>query len=141
MNYSVFVFNGYFVNFEDPNMECISYRNIPAEDAKLIVDVSLRNGMDVVIRQEGYDLDVCKQNLGFLKNLDMAKADLTIIGRMWSAIKDNQDLNTQFQQLSETLKSVDSQTTLDEWRSQFRAFKSEVKAAGKNTPPPNESHS
>lgn len=68
----------------------------------------------------------------FTQDLEKAKADLATVGRTWSALKQDPGLNAQFQQLSENLKRVDNQMGLRKWTAQFSAFKSEVKAAGKN---------
>lgn len=68
----------------------------------------------------------------FTQNLEKAKADLATVGRTWSALKQDPGLNAQFQQLTQNLKNVNNQMDLNKWTSQFSAFKSEVKAAGKN---------
>jgi TP901 family phage tail tape measure protein len=68
----------------------------------------------------------------FTANLEKAKADLETIGRTWSALHRNSDLDAQFQQLSERLKTINNQMDLNKWTAQFSAFKSEVKAAGLN---------
>lgn len=68
----------------------------------------------------------------FAQDLEKAKADLATVGRTWSALKQDPGLNAQFQQLSENLNRVDNQMDLKKWTAQFSAFKSEVKAAGKN---------
>ena len=77
--------------------------------------------------QRGYVSD-----FKFDQNLEKAKADLATIGRTWSALKSDPGLNSQFQQLSENLNRVNNQMDLNKWTAQFSAFKSEVKAAGKN---------
>lgn len=64
--------------------------------------------------------------------LKKARADLDAIGRTWSSLKKDPGLNYQFNQLRVNLKSVNSQMDLRKWIAQFSAFKSEVKAAGKN---------
>lgn len=68
----------------------------------------------------------------FTQNLEKAKVDLATVGRTWSALKQDPGLNAQFQQLTQNLKNVNNQMDLNKWTSQFSAFKSEVKAAGKN---------
>ena len=68
----------------------------------------------------------------FTQNLEKAKADLATVGRTWSALKQDPGLNAQFLQLTQNLKNVNNQMDLNKWTSQFSAFKSEVKAAGKN---------
>lgn len=57
---------------------------------------------------------------------------MATVGRTWSALKQDPGLNAQFQQLTQNLKNVNNQMDLNKWTSQFSAFKSEVKAAGKN---------
>lgn len=68
----------------------------------------------------------------FAENLKKAKFDLEEVGRKWSALKSDSGLNAQFDQLRQNLNQVNNQMDLRRWRSQFSAFKSEVKAAGKN---------
>lgn len=68
----------------------------------------------------------------FTQNLEKAKADLATVGRTWSALKQDPGLNAQFLQLTQNLKNVNNQMDLNKWTAQFSAFKSEVKAAGKN---------
>ncbi len=68
----------------------------------------------------------------FTQNLEKAKADLATVERTWSAFRSDPGLNAQFQQLTQNLKLVNNQMDLNKWTSQFSAFKSEVKAAGKN---------
>ncbi len=68
----------------------------------------------------------------FTQNLEKAKADLATVGRTWSALKQDPGLNAQFQQLEANLKRVNNQAGLTKWTAQFSAFKSQVKAAGKN---------
>lgn len=68
----------------------------------------------------------------FIQNLEKAKADLATVGRTWSALKQDPGLNAQFLQLTQNLKTVNNQMDLNKWTAQFSAFKSEVKAAGKN---------
>lgn len=68
----------------------------------------------------------------FTQSLEKAKADLATVGRTWSALKKDPGLNAQFQQLEANLRRVNSQADLTKWTAQFSAFKSEVKAAGKN---------
>lgn len=68
----------------------------------------------------------------FSSDLEKAKADLATVGRQWSALKKDPGLNAQFQQLSANLGRVNNQMDLRKWTAQFSAFKSEVKAAGKN---------
>jgi len=65
-------------------------------------------------------------------NLEKAKADLLTVGRTWSALKADKGLNAQFEQLLANLDRVNSSADLSKWRAEFNAFKSEVKAAGKN---------
>ena len=68
----------------------------------------------------------------FTAGLEKAKADLATIARTWSAFKQDNGLNTQFKQLAANLQRVNSQADLTKWTAQFNAFKSEVRAAGKN---------
>lgn len=68
----------------------------------------------------------------FTQNLEKAKADLATVGRTWSALRQDPGLNAQFLQLTQNLKTVNNQMDLNKWTAQFSAFKSEVKAAGKN---------
>ena len=68
----------------------------------------------------------------FTQSLEKAKADLATVGRTWSALKKDPGLNAQFQQLEANLRRVNSQADLTKWTAHFSAFKSEVKAAGKN---------
>lgn len=65
-------------------------------------------------------------------NLEKAKADLLTVGRTWSALKADKGLNLQFEQLLANLDRVNNAGDLSKWRAEFNAFKSEVKAAGKN---------
>lgn len=67
------------------------------------------------------------------EKLEKAKADLTTIGRQWSALKGDPGLNQQFNTLSNNLKVVErGEMSLRQWTAQFARFKAEVKAAGKN---------
>ena len=71
-------------------------------------------------------------NFKFTQGLEKAKADLATVGRTWSALKKDPGLNAQFQQLEANLRRVNNQMDLNKWTAQFSAFKSEVKAAGRN---------
>lgn len=68
----------------------------------------------------------------FEEGLKKAKADLAMVGRQWSALKDDPGLNTQFRELESRLNRINSQDGLNRWTAEFSRFKSEVKAAGKN---------
>lgn len=68
----------------------------------------------------------------FAQGLEKAKADLSTVGRTWSALRKDPGLNAQFEMLSANLKQVDNQMDLKKWTVQFNAFKAQVKAAGKN---------
>lgn len=65
-------------------------------------------------------------------NLQKAKADLETVGRQWSALKKDEGLNHQFDILRSGLNEIKDPIALKNWRTEFNAFKSEVKAAGKN---------
>lgn len=82
-------------------------------------------GLSTVQRKDVLDVK-------FTSGLEKAKADLATIARIWSAFKNDNGLNTQFQQLSANLQRVSNQADLTKWTAQFNAFKSEVRAAGLN---------
>lgn len=65
-------------------------------------------------------------------NLQKARSDLETIGRQWSALKYDKGLNQQFDILRSGLNEIKDPIALKNWRTEFNAFKSEVKAAGKN---------
>ena len=65
-------------------------------------------------------------------NLQKARSDLETIGRQWSALKYDKGLNQQFDILRAGLNEIKDPIALKNWRTEFNAFKSEVKAAGKN---------
>lgn len=72
------------------------------------------------------------QDFRFSENLEKTKADLTAIGRQWSALFSDEGLNASFKQLQAKLEGINNQADLSKWTAEFNRFKSEVKAAGKN---------
>ncbi len=50
MEYNVFIFDGSFTNYDSYDCNVVTYQNLSAEDTKQLVDLSLRNGKDVVLR-------------------------------------------------------------------------------------------
>lgn len=51
MSYTLFIFDGNFANYANPEMGQIRYDNVSADDARNIIETSLKYGMDIVIRQ------------------------------------------------------------------------------------------
>lgn len=51
MTYTIFVFDGNFANYANPETQQIVYRNASADDARKIIEIALKHDMDVVIRQ------------------------------------------------------------------------------------------
>lgn len=95
------------------------------------LDVAINDcnkGLTILNRMQGGEV----KDFAFTQNLEKAKADLADVGRKWSALKQDPGLNAQFRQLEEGLRRVNNQADLKKWKSQFSAFTSEVKAAGKN---------
>ena len=68
----------------------------------------------------------------FTEDLRKARAELEAVGRQWSALKRDPGLNATFNQLGSSLNNVQFPDQLRLWRSSLAAFKTEVKAAGKN---------
>lgn len=68
----------------------------------------------------------------FTSNLEKAKADLQVIKNQWSSLFTDNQLSAQFKTLKSGLENVSSSADLSKWTAQFGAFKSQVKAAGKD---------
>lgn len=73
------------------------------------------------------------RNFRFAEGLEKAKADLATVERQWSALKSDPGLNDQLRILKKHLNDVQDPVALKKWTAEFGRFKSEVKAAGKNT--------
>lgn len=91
--------------------------------------LSLCDGQINNINKQG-GLSLIDPNLD--TNLQKARSDLETIGRQWSALKYDKGLNQQFDILRAGLNEIKDPVALKSWRTEFNAFKSEVKAAGKN---------
>lgn len=69
----------------------------------------------------------------FQANLAKAKADLAAMRQNWSAFTKDEGLMSQYRQLEMSLGKVSNQSQLGVWTKQLSAFRSQVKAAGRDT--------
>lgn len=49
--YNVFVFEGSFTDIGNPDMNRLACENMPPDDARKLVEVALKYGLDVAIRR------------------------------------------------------------------------------------------
>ncbi len=68
----------------------------------------------------------------FASSFEKAKSDLQVIKSQWSSLFKDSQLNMQFKELENGLAKVNNQADLSKWTAQFGAFKSQVKAAGRD---------
>lgn len=68
----------------------------------------------------------------FVSDLEKAKSELKNVERTWSSFKGDSGLNAQFQKLQKSLANVSSPSQLKLWNAELAAFKTNVKAAGRN---------